>query len=250
MKIILNLIILILSISVALINSEYLEYRKVHLVDQTTPLENGNINYLFRGNEPKELINGTEYFAYEELIKCMVNNSLTTGVKLPPQFIIVDIKLIYGLKDEEPDIELEQTFFNANPQFGEFGTNITLGDLWDPNFLPEREVKSWALNLSDWQHDNLPSRIPFYRNILYTQHELPLILYIHCECGCDRTGEVFASYAMKYLNYSFKESMEWDYSIAGRRIMINHQFAAQWYCYYLQIAEGMTIDCSAPPLLE
>ncbi|KAK5581462.1 hypothetical protein RB653_001495 [Dictyostelium firmibasis] len=246
----LNLMIIILSISVILIKGDYLEYRKVHLVDQTTPLGNGNINYLFRGNEPKELINGTEYFAYEELINCMVNNSLSAGVKLPPQFIIVDIKLIYGLIDEESDIELEQTFFNANPQYGEFGTNVTLGDLWDPNFLPERDVKNWALNLSDWQHDNLPHRIPFYHDLLYTQHDLPLILYIHCECGCDRTGEVFASYAMKYLDYSFKESMEWDYKIAGRRIMINHQFASQWYCYYLQVAEGMTIDCSPPPLLE
>ncbi|EGC29793.1 hypothetical protein DICPUDRAFT_90349 [Dictyostelium purpureum] len=201
MKSILLLICIILCSTIYISNADYLEYRKVHLVDKTEPLPNGNVNYIFRGNEPKVNINGTNYFAYEELINCLVNNSYSLGVKLRPSF--------------------SKTFFNANPEYGQFNTNITLGDLIDPNFVPEKELEKWGY------------RIPFYHEILNTQHDLPVVNAVVIEL---------------YLNYSFKQAMEWDYSVAGRRIMINHQWAAQWYCYYLKYAENQDIDCTSPPL--
>jgi len=238
-------LLLITTILVVICKADYLEYRKVHLVDQTPPLSNGNVNYLFRGNEPKISVDGKDQFAYDELINCMVNNSLSLGVKFPPQFYLVDIKLTYNHTSELPDIDLEKTYFEANPSIGEFNTNITMGDWSDPHFIPSFERVRWATNLTDWQKDDLPARMELYRNILYTEMDVPLVLYIHCECGCDRTGEVFASYVMKYLGWSFKKAIDWDYQIAGRYILPQHQFAANWYCYWLYFVEKMDIDCSS-----
>eukprot|EP01132_Coremiostelium_polycephalum_P002885 gene2885-3586_t len=188
-----------------------------------------------------------DQFAYEELVQCFVNNSKSLGVDFPTDFYLYDIKLIYGLKSEDPDIILEQKFFQANSTLGQAATNITLGDIYDPKIVPQAELIKWATTLSQWQKDDLPLRMQVYRDILYsTEFDKPLVLYIHCECGCDRTGEIFASYVMKYQGWSFNKSMEWDYAVAGRKIMPNHQFAAQWYCYYLKYVENQTIECTSP----
>ncbi|EGG24442.1 hypothetical protein DFA_06592 [Cavenderia fasciculata] len=244
------LIALIAIISASFVSATYyLDPRKVRLVDHTPILSNGHSNYLFRGNEPKTLIDDKDVFAYDLLVEYMRNDSLSNhNVVLPESFYIIDIKLIYGLRDELPDIELESTFFANNSNFGEFNTNITLGDLTDPNLVPTEERIAWAKTLPTWQKDDLPSRMELYRDILYdTSRDESIVLYIHCECGCDRTGEVFASYVIKYLGFSFSDAMQWDYSVAGRRILPNHQWATQWYCLYLQYVEGSSVDCTPPP---
>lgn len=44
---------------------------------------------------------------------------------------------------------------------------------------------------------------------------LPTVIYLHCECGCDRTGEIGGSYAMKYLNMTYDQATAWNEKIAG-----------------------------------
>lgn len=46
-------------------------------------------------------------------------------------------------------------------------------------------------------YDNLPEKMQFFRELLYSKAELPLVIYGHCEAGTDRTGEV-SMYASKY----------------------------------------------------
>ncbi|EFA81818.1 hypothetical protein PPL_05050 [Heterostelium album PN500] len=234
-------IIFVALLFVGIACSEYLEYEKVRLVDTYT-FTDGSSNYLFRGNEPKISVNGQDEFAYDLLTSYMRNVSQLNGVTLPENFLIFDIKLTYGLKEEQGDVNLEQWFFGNNTDKGLFGVNITLGDVTDPNLIEESVRDEMAKYLPVWQKDNLPFRMNYYREILTTQQQQPLALYIHCECGCDRTGEIFASYVMQYLNYSFQKAMDWDYSVAMRPIMPNHQWAAQWYCLYLQLAVAQDID--------
>lgn len=74
-----------------------------------------------------------------------------------------------------------------------------------------------------------------------------MVIYFHCECGCDRTGEIGGSYAMKYMNMTYAEAYHWDESIAGRWIIPNHNWAMEWYCEYLHYVEGMNVQpCSLP----
>eukprot|EP01132_Coremiostelium_polycephalum_P002886 gene2886-3587_t len=245
------LVALVLAISclTLLVKSSDISSVKIHLVDYSDILDNGYINYFFRGNEPKRTFsNGTTVFAYDDLVEYILNNSRNVGVTIPDEFYIIDIKLITGpLPSEMPDIRLERDFFAANPQLGQYGQNRTLGDLVDPNILPESDMIHLAKTLPKWQLDNLPKRMAQYKQILNTPRHLPTVLYVHCECGCDRTGEVMAAYVMKYQGWSFEKAITWDYAIAGRKITIVNQWAAQWYCLYLKYGEGQDIDCTPPP---
>ncbi|KYR01244.1 putative protein tyrosine phosphatase [Tieghemostelium lacteum] len=221
----------------------YIEYRKFHLIDKTPVLSNGFVNYLFRGNEPTISTPNGEEFSYEQLVDCLRNSSESQGITLPDDFYIIDIKLIYGVSSEIPVIELERNFFAANSSLGEFGTNVTLGDLWDPNFIPKSDRIEWAKNLTEWQKDNLPQRMEDYYNILNTPLDKPVVLFFHCLCGCDRTGEIAASYVMRYFGWDFITALDWDEKIAGRPIMPNNKWGAQWYCLYLKYSLNMDIDC-------
>ncbi|EGC32956.1 hypothetical protein DICPUDRAFT_155043 [Dictyostelium purpureum] len=250
-------ILVFLLLCVTFVKSSDLESRKVHLVDYYQ-LPNGNTNYFFRGNEPKKtLSNGinksnysTAILAYDDLVEYMRNNSQTVyGITLPDQFYIIDIKLVTGpLPSELKDVELEQNFFAAEPQLGEFHMNQTFGDIIDPQFVSKDNLEKYATSLPTWSKDNLPLRMRDYHNILITQRDLPVVLYVHCECGCDRTGEVMASYVMRFKGWNLEKALEWDFQIAGRVINFANRWAAQWYCLYLYYVEKFDIDCNPPPL--
>ncbi|EAL64567.1 hypothetical protein DDB_G0285459 [Dictyostelium discoideum AX4] len=244
-----NLLLIIVLITLLnFVKSSDLSYKKVHLVD-SIELANGNTNYFFRGNQPTQtLSNGTKIFPYDELVEFLRNSSLSEfGVKLPEQFYIIDIKLISGpLPSELPDLELEQNFFAANPTLGESRTNQTWGDIIDPQLVPQDKLEEYASTISSWSADKLPQRMRDYHNILLTERELPTVLYVHCECGCDRTGEVMASYVMKFKGWDLPKALEWDFAIAGRDINFSNRWSAQWYCLYLNYVENYKLDCNQP----
>src|SRR5205085_2238838 len=63
---------------------------------------------------------------------------------------------------------------------------------------------------------------------------LPLVLYIHCEGGCDRTGELSGAYAMGYLNKTWRQINEMNHEACGPRPFGCGNFiAARWYCLWL-----------------
>ncbi|GAM17157.1 hypothetical protein SAMD00019534_003320, partial [Acytostelium subglobosum LB1] len=110
---------LIVSCAVLCCSAEYLEYEKVRLVDTAT-FSDGTSNYLFRGNEPKLKVNGVDEFAYDTLVEYMKKNAATFNVTMPDNFLIFDIKLIYGWADEMGDVHIEQWFFGNNTDKGQF----------------------------------------------------------------------------------------------------------------------------------
>jgi len=233
-----------LLLAICLVRADYLEQRKVVYLDRT-PASTGISNYLFRGNEPKIQVNGTDAVAYDLLTTYMINASKASGFSLPDNFYLIDIKFIYDASDpgEKVDIVLEQNYFSANPKEGEFSYKVILGDADDPSFLPNATVEEKAKTLASWQHDDLPDYIPSINKLLYTPRSQPTVIYLHCECGCDRTGEISGSYAMKYLNMTYSQATAWNEKIAGRPILPNHQFALHWYCEYLTIVEGYKFSC-------
>jgi hypothetical protein len=226
------------------VSSDYLEQKKVVFLDRTSS-SSGLNNYLFRGNEPKVSVRGTDIFAYDLLTTYLNNATIKAGFELPTNFYLIDIKFVYDDIDPEEhlDIVLEQNYFADNPKLGEFSFHIVLGDLVNPSLLPNATVEAKAKNLSQWQRDDLPDYIPSFYKLLYTPRSQPTVIYFHCECGCDRTGEIGGSYAMKYLNKNYKDATSWNDAIAGRPILPNHQYAMHWYCYYLAIVEGTGISC-------
>jgi len=210
-------------------------------------------NLLYRGNEPKITNSTGPFFAYDLLTSYMADSAKSKGISFPSEYWLIDIKLIYpDWPIEWPDIALERNFFVSNPTLGSFATHHVIGDLTPPWMYPSSYVQSYALNLTNWQPDDLPAYIHHIRNLLETggdnpsPEKIPTVVYFHCECGCDRTGEIAGSYAMRYLNFTFVEANTWDQKVAGRWILPNHKNGMEWYCEYLYFAKNFSkvIPCN------
>ncbi|KAL6064794.1 hypothetical protein QOT17_010686 [Balamuthia mandrillaris] len=221
---------------VASVRADYLEQKKVILLDHAT---HGNItNFLFRGNEPKvKDASGKDIFAYDQLKKYLSLAAQNQNFSLPSDFNLIDMKLYYFHNPlENGDIQLEKEFFDAHPSLGSFVGLEIWGDAYSPSIIPSSYRKKWAKTLGEWQHDNLPALIPAIHQQLHTKFDKPTVFYFHCECGCDRTGEVAGSYMLAFKNWTLSQVNDWNYQVAGRIILPNHSWAIAWFCYYLQQA--------------
>ncbi len=90
--------------------------------------------------------------------------------------------------------------------------------------------------------DQLPKRLPELRSMLENQGAIPLIVYAHCEAGCDRTGEFIASYLMQFKNYTIEQSWESDTVSCGREPYHVNQYSMEWYCEYLKLKGDDHLD--------
>ena len=227
-------------------------FSHVRLVDRST-----TGNFLFRGGIP---LNSSDEFAYHQLVREMRR---VAGAGFPSHFQLVDICLLTA---ETADIENERQFFTTNPHLGRFihwpiygvgSVRTACASLGIPSSECAAEQPAnltahvrgrLVAAYKDWADagNQLDDRLSYIRSLLLSEHSTPLVLFGHCECGCDRTGEVFAAYAIRYLNQSFTQAMTFDESVPHRHIGYHNQLAAQWYCLYLQAtnATGMPLnDC-------
>jgi len=231
-------VLLLLGLLVVLASGEDFNPKKVNLIDRA------GINWLFRGNEPK---NSTNNFIYQELIATMQQVALTqANTSLPASFYLMDLS--FENIDEFEDIVIEKAFFAENPKLGNFTDWVIVGDLTGPDAFPPSLIKQRAMTLGQWQLDDLPNKVTKLRTILDSPgpNGLPVVIYIHCEAGSDRTGEVSGSYYLQYKNFpSFAAALELDNEIAGRPIRNMSANALQWYCYYLLYAQNYTtLNCT------
>jgi len=105
-----------------------------------------------------------------------------------------------------------------------------------------------AETLNDWQlPDQLPIKMELINSLMHTRgpNGRPLLMYVHCEAGEDRTGEFSGSYYVKWLGWTYKQALDYDDHIESRNIMTVSKNAFQWYCYYLYYVEKQThLVCS------
>jgi len=220
------------------VSSDTIDPKKIVLMDYNRQLN----NFLFRGNEPKTTNSSGDFFAYDLLYDYLNALASSHGLIFPAKYYFIDLKLYY-FENISRDMSLERDFFIANPNLGKFAPQQILGDISSPNIVPGPIMESLARSLDGWQKDKLTRLIPYINQLLNSPgpQSLPVIIYVHCECGCDRTGEVSGSYAMKFLGWTFQAALKWDESIAGRFILPNHKFAMEWYCEYLRFVEGKSV---------
>ena len=215
--------------------SSELEYHKVRLMDHDTK---GAGTWLFRTNLP--VINGT--FAYDTLLQYMQSRAAENNVSFPEtgaKVKLVDISFL-NIKEYE-DLRVEEDFFAANPDKGEFQNWPIVGSLISPNWLSEEERRKEVAGLNN-SIDDLPKRIPLLHDWIHPIEEptLPLIVFFHCEAGSDRTGAIAGSYAMSYLGKNLQEVYAWDTEVAGRPIASNLLFGMMFFCWWLTYIQGFT----------
>lgn len=187
-----------------------------------------SVNYLFRGNMP--IVN--DELSYKALVTALKN--ATPGQALPDQFFLIDISLVNSINpNEAKDLGIERRFWNANATLGQVINHPVYGSLTSPHDFPEAERKRLEMIPTLSSTDVLLENI---QSLLMTKqlNGLPLVLYIHCEGGKDRTGEVAAAYAMRYLGSTYADAYANAKRIAGRDISSFSRNELQWYAYYLR----------------
>ena len=79
--------------------------------------------------------------------------------------------------------------------------------------------------------------MPQFRFSLLIQLALPSLhyrddgleqIYVHCNCGCDRTGEVAGAYYMRYLNMTYGAALALDDNLIHRGMACANQRALQY----------------------
>lgn len=183
-------------------------------------------NRLFRGNMP---IQG-KVFQYDDLVSAMKAES---SGSLPEDFVIVDVSLInHFVPGERAHLKVEQRFWKDNPAKGWLIHHPVYGALTSPNLYPVHERKRLE-RLPNIDHlDALIDQL----HVLLTQpgpKGAPLLIYVHCEAGKDRTGETIASFGMKYLGQSYRDVLDAATALAERDISRFSKHELQWYGDYL-----------------
>merc|ERR1712137_28327 len=210
-------------------------------IDKTPPgaLSSNVTNYLVRGNLPFDS-NGD--FAWNE-----VNSTLHQIIPdMPEDYVMLDLSLLNDFDFKEN--EVEKKFFRRHPQLGQYLNWPIWGNVIMPDQVEAEKQQDMALNLSQWQHDDLPDKMSQLRDLLYTDNGVTTVIYIHCDAGMDRTGEVSGSYYMRWLNRTFHEALYYDdNAIEDRTINVASRNALQWYCYNLRDTQQMPQNnCTLP----
>eukprot|EP01027_Heterolobosea_sp_BB2_P024244 GEZU01036483.1.p1 GENE.GEZU01036483.1~~GEZU01036483.1.p1 ORF type:complete len:256 (+),score=67.85 GEZU01036483.1:23-790(+) len=249
-RLIISLFVAISALSLMLVSGvrggiEYFNPHKVHLVDHNPALQ----NFIFRGNEP---LNTSYDFVYDELVSVMRQVAQEEAdVELPEDFLLVDVNLLNF--SEQKEIDIEKAFFEKNPEAGSFMNWVIVGDVTNPNAKEFNHTdtamlrKDMAIKLGEWQLDHLVKRVPDLNTMLNSPASKPVIYYVHCIAGSDRTGEVCGSYYMQYLKWSFQEALAFDEEVAGRPIETLNHHALNWYCWHLYYTQGYPTDCDYIP---
>ncbi|WP_066015862.1 dual specificity protein phosphatase family protein [Endozoicomonas atrinae] len=186
-------------------------------------------NYLFRGNMPLN----SETFAYDELLGIMnVRSQEELGALLPESVKIIDVSLVNSIeKSEKRHLEKERSFFAQNPELGE----VINRPIYGIPISVKHTHRKWRKHFSKkWGKDKLESLINNLSTWLNKNQDIPVIIYVHCEAGFDRTGEVIAAYQLRFQGKSYHEAYQNAVEVAGRNISSFSKHGLQWYAYYLR----------------
>jgi len=89
-----------------------------------------------------------------------------------------------------------------------------------------------AATFPSWDPDSLDQRVEELHRLVHSQKDTAI--FFHCSCGCDRTGQLFASYAIRHLNWTVHTALKHNTALAGRAMWYEHQVSVQWYCEWLR----------------
>jgi hypothetical protein len=217
-------------------------------------------NFLFRGAHPvTERAGSSQKFDEEALQSAIRNASREAGRELPENFTLIDISLLWAENPEDNNRErallrAEDAFFTSRPERGRLhmwpmhGTEL---DPADPSAAAHREYL--AEHLDEWLPDPLIGRVDTVRKYLEDPAAEgvsgPVVVYVHCYGGCDRTGELIGAYSLRYLNLTWEEARD----LNGKRCRPDRGYdkancnALQWYGIWLNRTEGRPINWDADP---
>jgi hypothetical protein len=199
-------------------------------------------NFLFRGPES---LTPENTFDYPGLTDAIAAAKLPSNVPRPESFysspagyFLVDINLLHP--NETVKIAAGIDYFQANPMQGCI-------HLWDTNGTPlcyfntaPAERNRLTRTLDQWLPDPLIWRVAMIRKWLEPSPQpTPVVIYVHCDGGCDRTAEIIGAYRLRYMQDSWA-TVSADQP-CGRPLGCDNYRALQWYAFWLNTVMGFSI---------
>ena len=214
-----------------------IDQKRVHLID-SYPRDVPR-NFLFRGNNPTNKTENGYTFDYGGLVASLRKSAETEcGVELPGYFRVVDVDL-ENLSDPGYVAELE--FWKQHPSLGEVLHWTTLGTLLDVKKTPFKtefiQNGSWAIQ---GDADRLIERLSQLHSMLANVSSVPMVFYVHCNAGCDRTGEFMGAHTMRYLGYNVTTALGEAQRQCGRAPNFFATESVGWWCLTLKERFGRT----------
>lgn len=142
------------------------------------------------------------------------------------------------------DLNHELQFFRWYPQLGKTDVWMLVGNIVDPGKVPEALRRALAKDLV-WAVDKIPDRVRKMHEMLATPYDKPVAFYVHCEAGCDRTGEFVGSYRLANMNVTIQDAWAANVRECGRPPNNFSKTALQWFCYTLRYSGRDVGDCEA-----
>ncbi len=201
-------------------------------------VDNIGDNFLFRGPVPTvRPFNQPLTYDYGGLTEAM-RHATPSGLSLPGNYMLIDVCLLHANETEE--IAAIQSFFNDNPDLGSVTLNDTYGT---PNCyfqMSEPEVQELLNTFDTWLQERLIDCAVSIRTWLDTSpFPVPVIVYVHCDGGCDRTAEIIGAYRLRYMNWSWAD-IATDQP-CGRPLGCDNYRALQWYAFWLNATQGFSL---------
>ena len=242
------------------------KYKTLRFVDEVPNLV-GSTNLLFRGGMPLDDNGKFDIHGLKEAIKYMYPQT-------PEDYYLVDISLVF---DGDAGLAAERTYFsdpnNSNvgqlvwwPTEGslrcyyksdpaEQDRLVGLFDEWLPDTLIRRTETLRYMLQTSWVPGPTPPgppSAPWWPNgtgIWPGYYQPPFVFYVHCDGGCDRTGEVIGAYRLRQ-GYSWFD-MYYEQP-CNRPMDCSNYRALQWYAVWLNRMFGFKLEpygddgCSDP----
>lgn len=219
----------------------------VHYVDSV------GANFLFRGGNP---VDDSDNFNFTDLHDAIISAGNESGVKVPKSFYLIDVNLLNQVYNDDLDNLLDEfEVLYDHPELGKLIFWDTRGSDLDPE---DSLIKSNASfrqflykNIDGWLNDNLIVRVDTLRELLTGSGtnlgisiDRPVVIYVHCIAGCDRTGELISSYQMRYMNQTWQDVNSMTYKYCDDSpIGCNNYKAMKWYCLWSNQKYGFPKDC-------
>lgn len=203
-----------------------LDFSRVHLVDHNATTG----STLWRSNMPVNSTSGE--FQYAELMGMFAKRAAAANVSFSESTYLIDVSLNNLLNK---GYSTEVAFWKAaNASLGRIELwPLGVAGLLPPSVYPAAQRDEMAVNGSVWAVDKIPSRVrQLHAWVHEPQPQGAVAVLVHCEAGCDRTGEVVFSYDTAYTLAS--QPAETTYKLmceqCGRCPNYFSTSAQEWWC--------------------
>lgn len=153
------------------------------------------------------------------------------GLEMDGEPFMMDVCLLNPEDaNDTPSIQLERDFFSQNALNESFYLHPIHGESVSP--AQSDNATHWARSYRMWSRDSLPALVEIIRTILVSPMQTgePLLIYVHCMEGVDRTGEVVGAYMMQWMGKTLDEVLAIDRAIKGGKLPKKHNvWAMQWF---------------------